>query len=90
MGTAYESSGNINNILKFNEGSFSYISNIDNSGTIIVLDDSTSWIVRPDQRSEVTEWDKNERVILDNGKQFIINTRIYQMAAVQEVKKEER
>ena len=82
LGTVYDPSRNINDILQFNEGRLTYISHIDSSGTFIALDDSSNWIVRPDQRSEVKKWDENELVILDNGKQFIINPRVYQMAAV--------
>ncbi len=90
LGTSYEKSSSINDILQFNEGRISYISQIDSSGTFISLDDSTDWIVRPDQREAIKKWDNNERVILDNGKQFIVNIRIYEMAAVQEVKKEDK
>ena len=88
VGTAYDGAGSVNDILQFNEGRLSNISSIDSSGTYIALDDSSNWIVRPDQRSEVKKWQDNETIIRDNGKQFIINTRTYQMAAVQEVKKE--
>jgi len=90
LGATYNDARSINDILQFNEGRLSNISNIDSSGTLIALDDSTSWIVRPDQRAEVKRWNINETIIRDNGKQFIINTRTYQMAAVQEVKKEKR
>jgi hypothetical protein len=86
LGTTYDNSKNINDILKFNEGRLTYISQIDSNGTIITLADSTNWIVRPDQRVEVKKWDNNERVILDKGKQFIINPRLYQMANVQRAK----
>ena len=85
LGTTYNE-GSVNDILQFNEGRLTFISNIDSSGTIISLDDSTSWIVRPDQRSEVKKWEPNETIIRDNGKQFIINPRTYQMAAVQQMK----
>lgn len=85
LGAYYDNSLNVNNILKFNEGNFLYISRIDSSGTIIALDDSTNWIVRPDQRYEVKKWEMNEKIILDKGKQFIINPRIYEMANVQQV-----
>ncbi|MCF6271356.1 MAG: hypothetical protein L3J41_16720 [Melioribacteraceae bacterium] len=85
LGTIYDNSTNINDIIQFNEGRLSYISQIDSSGAVISLDDSTNWIVRPDQREAVKKWTENERVILDNGKQFIINPRIYEMAEIKQL-----
>ncbi|MEN8194390.1 MAG: hypothetical protein ABFS12_16330 [Bacteroidota bacterium] len=84
LGTTYSDAGSVNDIIKFSIGKMSYISNIDSTGTVITLDDSTKWIVRPDQREGIKKWDNNENIIIDSINQLIINPRLYEMAVVQE------
>lgn len=89
LGASYNFGGTINDIMKYNDGTISYITEIDTSGKFISLDNRSDWVVRPDQRTEVKKWNKSEKVIIDMNSQFIINPRIYQMAAVQQVKIED-
>lgn len=82
LGTTYSGPGNTNDILRYRTGSLSYISKIDSSGSLIELQDTTYWYVKPDNRDDVKDWVEGERVILDSSEKFIINLRFNEVASV--------
>lgn len=82
LGTTYSGRGGTNDIQRYGVGTFSYIKDIDTSGSLIELEDSTYWYVRPDQRNDVKDWALGERVILDSSESFIINLRFHEFASV--------
>jgi len=82
LGTTYAGRGSTNDIQRYRVGTFSYIKDIDTSGSLIELEDSTYWYVKPDQRDDVKDWAIGERVILDNSEKFIINLRFNEIASV--------
>ena len=86
LGTTYSGGGSINDIMQYNEGRFKFITQIDTSGTFVSLDDNTNWIVRPDLRANAKKWKKDDKVILDNGKNFIANPRLNEIIIVKEIK----
>jgi len=85
LGTTY----NDNEVIKYNWGSINYITEIDSSGILITFEDSTVWMVHPEQRESVTTWEPVEKIVLDRSEQFIINLRMSELITVAKIDKEE-
>lgn len=82
LGTTYAGASNTNDIQRYGVGTLSYIIDIDTSGSLIELQDSSYWYVSPDKRNDVKDWAIGERVILDSSEKFIINLRFFEIASV--------